>query len=304
MSSAVEHLSPPNAGRLAAGASLSRISVQEADGQTLADCIRARQPVVVTDIAQDWPAMSEWTPESLATRFGDRKVKVYDARFAEPGKHYMGSVDTMRFDEFLRQIIGEGKDLRMFLYNIVTQIPELVNDVHFPKVDLRFSNNFVFSFFGCKNAVTPLHYDIDMGHVFHTAVFGRRHIRLFAPDQARLLYQHPFTVRSYVDLQQPDFERFPALAQAEGYELVLEPGETLFMPAGYWHEFHYLDAGFGLSQRADSKAWSDRLRGLANLVALSPIDRLGNKIAAQRWFEWKQREASKRAAHQGRPISH
>lgn len=303
MSSAVEHLNPPMAGRLAAGARLERISLEATAGQTLAQHIKARQPVVVTDIARDWPALREWTPESLASRFGDHKVKVYDARFAEPGKHYMGSVATMRFDEFLQQIISEGKDLRMFLYNIVSQIPQLVNDVRFPDVDLRFSSHFVFSFFGCKNAVTPLHYDIDMGHVFHTAIYGRRHIRLFAPDQARLLYQHPFTVRSYVDLQHPDFERFPALAQAQGYEVVLEPGETLFMPAGFWHEFHYLDAGFGLSQRADSRAWSDRLRGLANLVALSPIDRLGNKLAASRWFQWKQREASKRAAHLTRPIN-
>jgi len=296
MSAVVEHLDTPPPGRLAAGESLERISVAATDGTTLAERIERRQPVIVTDIAENWRALREWTPESLASRFGDRMVKVYDARFAEPGKHYMGSVASMRFDEFLHQIIGEGRDLRMFLYNIVSQIPELLEDLQFPQVDLRFSNNFVFSFFGCKGAVTPLHYDIDMGHVFHTAVFGRRHIRLFAPDQARLLYQHPFTVRSYVDLQAPDFEQFPALSQARGFELVLEPGETLFMPAGYWHEFHYLDAGFGLSQRADSRAWTDRLQGLANLVALSPIDRLGNKIASKRWFQWKQREANKRAA--------
>ena len=302
MSSAAEHLIPSTCDRLAAGATLDRVSASANDGATLADCIQRRQPVIVTDLAQDWRALREWTPDSLASRFGERMVKVYDARFAEPGEHYMGSVATMRFDEFLQQIIGEGKDLRMFLYNIVSQIPELLDDLQFPDVDLRFSNNFVFSFFGCKNAVTPLHYDIDMGHVFHTAIFGRRHIRLFAPDQAKLLYQHPFTVRSYVDLQKPDFEQFPALAQARGFELVLEPGETLFMPAGYWHEFHYLDAGFGLSQRADSRSWSDRLHGLANLVALSPIDRLGNKISSERWFQWKQREATKRAAHLRRVV--
>ena len=68
------------------------------------------------------------------------------------------------------------------------------------------------------------------------------------------------------------------------------------MPSGYWHEFHYADAGLGLSLRAMSPRLRDRVQGAANLLALSPIDRFGNKIAPDRWFEWKRRRAEARAA--------
>ena len=77
--------------------------------------------------------------------------------------------------------------------------------------------------------------------------------------------------------------------------MVLEPGQTLCMPPGYWHEFCYLDAGFGISLRASSTRLSDKLKGVANLVALSPIDRLGNKLGGMRWFKWKERQANRRA---------
>jgi len=264
--------------------------------EQLRAAIASRTPVVVTNLAQEWPALSRWTPEWLSANYGDKPVRVYDASFGEPGKNYMGSVDTMSFAEYLDETLVRGKDLRMFLYNIGQKIPELLDDVPFPDVGLKFSRNFVFTFFGCKDAITPLHFDIDMGYVFYTAVYGRRRIRLFAPEQSVALYHHPFTVRSYADLDAPDLQNQPLLAQARGYEIVLGPGETLCMPPGYWHEFCYLDAGFGISLRAGSTAVSDKLRGYANLLALSPIDRIGNKIGGQRWFDWKQRRAADRAA--------
>ena len=227
------------------------VTTLDTDGLTpLREHIAAHSPIVITDMASQWPAYRNWSVEFLSARYGHKTVRVYDASFGAPGKNYMDSVATMSFADFLRETLGEGRDLRMFLYNLGRQIPELLDDVVFPDVGLRFSRRFVYTFFGCQGATTPLHYDIDMGYVLHTVLQGRRRIRLFGPEQSRALYQHPFTVRSYANLDSPDLDAHPALSQARGYEVELQPGQTLFMPSGYWHEFHYLDAGFGLSLRA------------------------------------------------------
>jgi hypothetical protein len=103
-------------------------------------------------------------------------------------------------------------------------------------------------------------------------------------------------VRSYVDLDAPDFERFPALARAGGFEAVLEAGETLYMPAGWWHEFHYLDAGMGVSLRAASPRRRDRLQGLTKLLFASPVDRFANRCAPRWWYRWKCEQAQRRGA--------
>jgi len=270
------------------------VSIEHDGLATLQRHIALHAPVVITDFAA--PALQRWTPADLAARYGHKMVRVYDASFGKPGSNYMGSVASMPFAAFLQETLGAGRDLRMFLYNLSRQIPELLDDLDFPDVGLRFSRRFVYTFFGCRGSTTPLHYDIDMGHVLHTAIHGRRRVRLYAPDQSRALYQHPFTVRSYVDLDRPDYGKYPALASAHGYQVILEPGQTLFLPSGYWHEFHYLDAGFGLSLRAGSGRLRDWTSGLANLLALSPIDRLGNKIAPEGWYAWKQRRAHLRAS--------
>ncbi len=259
------------------------------------DLLKKRtEPLLMTGLAASWPALQNWNAENLSARFGSHTVRVYNASFGEPGKNYMGSIDTMPFSEFLGETLGNGRDLRMFLYNIGRQIPELLDDVFFPDVGLRFSRQFVYSFFGCRGSVTPLHYDIDMSHVLYTSIQGRRRIRLFAPDQSTALHKHPFTVRSYVNLDGPNYSDYPGLQAARGYELVVEAGQSLFIPSAYWHEVLYLDAGFGVSLRAANQTLKGRLAGMFNLLALSPVDRISNKLAAESWFNWKQRKANAR----------
>lgn len=278
--------------------------VAMSDGRALRAAIRDRTPLVLADLARDWPALHNWTPESLAERYGEREVRVYDASFGTPGPGYMTNVASMSFAEFLTETQKRGRDLRMFLYNLSQQIPPLLDDIHLPAVGLRFSRRFVFSFFGCRGSTTPLHYDIDMGDVLHTVIRGRRRVRLFPPQDSALLYRHPCTVRSYVDLDKPDFERFPAFSHARGYEVILEAGQTLYMPAGWWHEFHYLEAGIGVSLRATSPRWSDRIAGAAGLLLASPLDRLANHLAPQQWYRWKCRSADRAAlarVSRGRP---
>lgn len=277
------------------GSDLSRLQLAADGGAGLQACIDRRQPAVIDDFAASWPALRRWSPERLSLRVGDRVVRVFDASFGEPGRNYMRSVDVMPFSRFLDQVLDQGRDLRMFLYNISRQVPELLDDIEFPDIGLNFSRRFVFTFFGCRGSTTPLHYDIDMGQVFHTVIRGRRRVRLFAPDQSRALYRHPFTVRSYVDLDAPDFATWPALANARGYEVVLEPGQTLFMPPGWWHEFHYLEPGIGVSFRSPDRRLGSRLRGAVNLLAVSPADRLANRMLGRRWFAWKGRQAVRRA---------
>ena len=262
------------------------------------DFQRPARPVVLTGLARDWPALAKWTPQYLAQRYGAQPVPVYDARFVARGANYMSSVATMTFGDFLRAVLSEERDLRMFLYNIASEIPELRADVPLPDLADGFSRRFVFTFFGCRGSVTPLHYDIDNSHVLHTCLYGRRRIVLFAPDQGANLYRHPFTVRSYVDVERPDYGRYPRLARAQGYDVTLRPGETLFMPSGYWHEVRYLDGGYGLSLRFPSERPGARLRGLVNLALVSPLDRLLNKLAPDAWFAWKAR-AAQRADRRG-----
>lgn len=260
--------------------------------------LRPRRPVVLADLPVSWPALHKWTPQYLSDRYGARPVNVYDASFAAPGRHYMASLQTMPFGEFLQAILTTPRDLRMFLYNLAREIPELLDDIRFPDLAEGFSRRFVFTFFGCRGSVTPIHYDIDYSHVFYTALCGRRRVILFPASESARLYRHPFTVRSYIDANRPDFARFPALRKARGCAVTVQPGETLFIPSGWWHEVSYVDGGYGIALRCPSERWSQRLCGYGNLLLMSPLDRLLNKLFPNAWFNWKESIAAARAGAQ------
>ena len=78
---------------------------------------------------------------------------------------------------------------------------------------------------------------------------GRKRVRLFPPEFVREMYPNPLgadgrTVQSRVDLTLDKAalrERFPLFAASRamdgaGLEVVLLPGQALFIPAFWWHQ--------------------------------------------------------------------
>lgn len=78
---------------------------------------------------------------------------------------------------------------------------------------------------------------------------GRRRFTLFPPEQLRNLYIGPvdFTPAgqsiSLVDLDDPDFDKFPRFAEALEHARVaeLEPGDAIYIPAMWWHAVQGLE---------------------------------------------------------------
>ena len=75
---------------------------------------------------------------------------------------------------------------------------------------------------------------------------------IFPPDQSKYMYKVPHALisREDIDFDDPDYEKFPALKNAEGYITNLKHGEMLYMPEGYWHYMKYLTPGFSMSLRS------------------------------------------------------
>ena len=90
---------------------------------------------------------------------------------------------------------------------------------------------------GEKNNVTPVHYD-EQENLF-SQIQGEKRVFLFDPEQFECLYPyptfHPHDRQSQVNLRNPDFDKFPNLANVKGYYTVLKPGDVLYIPMYWWH---------------------------------------------------------------------
>ncbi len=252
------------------------------------------QPVIFTDLMDNWAGKTKWTTDFFKVQYGHLEVPVFSPNYSKPGKGYMAPDLTMPFAEYLTMLEGGPMNYRIFLWNIFRAAPELVKDFEIPSIMDGFYNDFPFMFFGGKGSYTAMHYDIDMSHVFLNQVYGRKRVVLFSPDQSRNLYQLPYTVASYVDVNNPDYDRYPALANAHGMECILNPGETLFMPSGYWHYVEYTDGGYSISLRAN-ESYVRRAKGAINIAKHYVVDKGMNRLMGANWRKIKENIAHRRA---------
>ncbi|WP_119789192.1 cupin-like domain-containing protein [Flavobacterium anhuiense] len=255
-----------------------------------------KKPLIIKGLTNDWPAKEKWSTEYFKEIAGDIEVKLVDNSKADPSKVINASIATMKFGDYLDLIKREPTQLRIFFFNLFKHRPELVNDVKVPKELMGgFIESMPAMFFGGSKAITFLHYDIDLPHLFHTHFGGRKHIILFDNKWKKRLYCIPNTTYALedYDVANPDFEKFPALKGVEGYEVFLEHGDTLFMPTGMWHWMRYIDGSFSLTLRAWDQSVSRKIASVWSLFMHGAVDSGIKVIFRERYAAWREKLAYK-----------
>ena len=258
---------------------------------------KSRRPVVMKSFSSKWPAISKWTIDFLRENYGGLSVPVFEEAFADSGASYGSTNEYMPFGEYL-DLIQSGPTLkRLFLFNILKHAPELTRDFDFPEFAGKWARKHPFMFFGGQTSYVDAHFDADMSHVFLTQFEGRKRVVLYGPEWSDYLYRHKFTVSHNVDLGNPDFDRYPRLLDAKGYECILEHGDTVYMPSGYWHYVYYETGGFSLALRSPITGPIGRTHMLYRLLALAVGDHGLSKLLGQkRWYARKEAMAHRKAA--------
>jgi len=261
-------------------------------------------PIVITDLAKEWPAYKKWNWDYFKQIVGDKQVGIYNNIKSDPYTPINTADDYTTFGEYIDMIRKGPAAWRIFLFNIFSHAPQLADDFVWPENLMKgFVKRFPMLFVGGASSITHMHFDIDMSHILHTQFAGKKRVLLFPFQEQYKLYRKPYEVLSMADFSQyykdsgnPDYDKFPALKYARGYEVILEHGDTLFMPAGYWHHMEYLDSGFAMSLRAVQRNNIPGLvKGAWNLVGMRNIDTLMKKTAPQWWFNYKKDKLYKAA---------
>jgi hypothetical protein len=259
--------------------------------------LQPQKPVIIKGLADQTFAGKEWSIDYFKKTMGDVLLDVYDNSNTKAASSAYTTADLkMKFRDYLEIIEkNEHTDLRIFLCNLFKYNPELRKQYPCPAFFKGLLDHKGYMFFGGKDTTVRIHYDIDMSNVLHTHFGGKKRVVLIAPEYSTFLYRLPFNTYSLVNFDNPDYNKFPALKYVKGYEVILEPGDTLFMPSGYWHYMTYLEGSFSVSYRKISPHIKHIAEGVVNLGVYLPLDKFLNKIVGNKWFEFKKELAQKKA---------
>jgi ribosomal protein L16 Arg81 hydroxylase len=213
----------------------------------LHDFYYRNRPLLLRDMAREWPAVKNWTPASLAERFGDAAIEC--AQGKHPYGEDAGRSAILPLREFVRRIeAGDDGSLYLLATNfalrdtalnaLLREIPDLsfIPDVQTRDADIARL------WFGPSRTVTPLHFD-PMNVIF-VQIYGRKEFVLvpsfFLPFMAN-------TRGVYSDLDpESDLFEFPN-GFAQPYRFVVGPGDIVFIPAGWWHWVASLSVSISLN---------------------------------------------------------
>ena len=254
-------------------------------------------PVVIRDLSHKWPAYTKWNWNYFKELVGDKKVPLYNNVKSDAYTPVNKADDYKTFGEYIDMISQGPAGWRIFLFNIFDHAPQLINDFTWPEHLMKgFVKKYPMLFTGGATSITHMHFDIDLSNILHTQFAGRKRVLLFPFKEQYKLYRKPYEVLSLADFSNyymqnggPDYEKFPALKLAQGVEAILEHGDTLFMPAGWWHHMEYLDSGFAMSLRALQPSLTGKMKAAWNIFGMRSIDTVMKKTAPVWWYERKRK---------------
>lgn len=264
----------------------------------------AQKPLIIKNLAKQWPAYKKWNWDYFKQLVGTHKVGLYNNVKSDAYTPINTADDYKTFGEYIDMIKAGPAAWRIFLFNIFDHAPDLINDFTWPEDLMKgYVKKYPMLFTGGQTSITHMHFDIDVSHILHTQFMGKKRVLLFPNKEQHKLYRKPFEVLSMVDFSnyydaensKVDYDKFPALKEANGYEVILDHGDTLFMPAGFWHHMEYLESGFAMSLRALQPTIGGKLNGVWNLFGMRSIDTVMKKILPHPWYNWKQRKIAANA---------
>ncbi|AUC83090.1 cupin-like domain-containing protein [Lacinutrix sp. Bg11-31] len=256
---------------------------------------KPQKPVVIERCIEDWPAFTKWNLDYIKQVAGDKTVPLYDDRPVHYKDGFNQPHAKMKMSDYIDLLKCEPTKFRIFLWNILKEVPQLQQDFKFPDFGLPIMKGMPMLFFGGTNSHTFMHYDIDLANIFHFHFEGEKQVILFNQKQNKYLYKipHSLIVREDIDFSNPDFKKWPALQKAKGWECELMHGETLYMPEGYWHYMKYITPGFSMSLRAVARQPKNLAKAIYNIIVMRNFDNLMRRLKGQKWIDWKNRQAIK-----------
>ena len=205
-------------------------------------------PFLITGIVNRWP-LCALTPQTLRERFGALQVRARVGDYINTAFAPDRAMQDMSMLQYLELVSAGTQDLPPYLGNL--ELRELNSMCYWPTYfDKMGPPRF---WLGPAGTVTPLHCDYD-DNIF-AQIWGTKRIFLSPPHHDQYLYPNEANAilfGSPVNPEAPDFDKFPLARQASMVEVIVNPGDLLYVPAGWYHYVRALT--FSLSSNRWARA--------------------------------------------------
>lgn len=211
-------------------------------------------PLVFTNMLNTLGTIKSWSFDSLSHKLQSREViSCYsvDGRFgADPSRDSSANQDqaiALPFADFIARVYSSNNKNGFYYLqqgSLLTQFEELRSDWIVPHCIKEKQLKAINLWIGPENGVSVLHYDRSNNFLIQLA--GYKKVVLYDPQQYHRLYPFKWSSAAHhisriPDMEQPDLTLYPRFKLASPVEVLLKPGEALYIPPYWWHQVYSLE---------------------------------------------------------------
>ncbi|TVU46770.1 hypothetical protein EJB05_06329 [Eragrostis curvula] len=201
-------------------------------------------PVLLTNLAETWPAKTKWTLQQLTKDFGEVQFRISQRspqKITMKLKDYVSYME-LQHDEDPLYIFDDkfGESVPALLEDY--SVPYLFQEDFFDVLDYDQRPAFRWLIIGPERSGASWHVDPGLTSAWNTLLCGRKRWALYPPGRVPGgVTVHVSDEDGDVDIETPTslqwwLDIYPHLAEHEKpLECTQLPGETIFVPSGWWH---------------------------------------------------------------------
>lgn len=202
------------------------------------DYFAKSRPVLFKAAARNWVCCEKWDLDYFKLGYAEEDLLLVNAAgltSREEHAHY----EFLTVRELIDNIKSGGKKYLRFS-PILENNPDLVKDLNMDwlqsmRGQKTFANTY-YMFMGGAGQKTLLHTDQPCN--LYVQVYGEKKWTLYSSKESMFLYpviSNLAYVKSPIDVDKPDFQKFPLFKHAKPYMAHLEAGDVLYVPPHTWH---------------------------------------------------------------------
>ncbi|XP_073140432.1 lysine-specific demethylase JMJ21 isoform X2 [Henckelia pumila] len=216
-----------------------------------------QKPVLINGLADNWPARKSWTSELLLLRHPDTKFKISQRsskKITMKFKDYI-SYMNVQHDEDPLYIFDEkfGETAPDLLKDY--SVPQLFQEDYFDVLDGEQRPPYRWFIIGPERSGASWHVDPSLTSAWNTLLCGRKRWALYPPGRVPLgVTVHVNDEDGDVNIETPSslqwwLEYYPLLSEHDKpIECTQLPGETIYVPSGWWHCILNLETTIAVTQ--------------------------------------------------------
>ena len=203
------------------------------------------EPYVVKDYAKSWYAFNNWSFDFLKNLDRNFLVNTVVGNAATGNTQIV----SLKFKDYIDKIISSKASSFLSTFYLFKKFPQLKSHINYENIKKNSVIRHLLGWIGPKGTITGFH--CDWSENINIQIKGKKIFYLVSPVFNKFMYISKRFERiswtSHVDLNAFDERKFPLFKQAKVFKIILNEGDAIYIPRGWWHYVESLEPSINVS---------------------------------------------------------